>query len=44
MEETKLQELYIKLITINNLLKELNQNDFCFTDQEFELIKSLIKK
>jgi hypothetical protein len=44
MNEIDLQSLYIKLISINNLLKDLNQEDMQFTESEFDLIKKLIKR
>lgn len=41
--ENKINELYIKLISINNILRELNQDDLMFTNEEWDLIKKLIK-
>lgn len=44
MSESDLQSLYIKLISMNNLLKDLNQEDMLFTESEFDLIKKLITR
>jgi hypothetical protein len=44
MEEQKIQDLYIKLITINNILRNLDQDDLLFTEDDWNIIKILLKR
>lgn len=43
MKEIEKQDLYIKLVNIKNLLHDLNQDDLCFTSEEWDLVKEIFK-
>lgn len=43
MDEIKLQELYIKIININNVLRALGQEDVLLSEDDWNLLKIILK-